>query len=141
MKEHYTTMRNERELILEISRIGHASTSVAEAIHTLQALLAGEIGASVLVVRPIHRVASSLAAESISEFLDSRRFPFRGLYTAPLVVGGRELGRLIACFGSFGSPGELLRRLTAHAAQQLGELLDREHRSPAMSAALWPLTN
>jgi hypothetical protein len=71
---------------------------------------------------------SPWAAKSVAEYLDSRQFPFRGVYTAPLIVENRKIGRLIACFVSFGSPGEFLQHLTAHIAQQLGELLARTHR-------------
>jgi hypothetical protein len=120
-------MRSERELILEISRIGHESKSVDEAVGSAQSLLAREIGGSTLLLDPAEPGISPWAAKSASEFLDSREFPFRGLYTAPLMIGNDSAGRLIACFGSFESPGESLQRLTAHIAQQFGQLLARTH--------------
>jgi len=120
-------MRSEREIIVEISRIVHASNSVAEAVETVQSLLATEIGGSTLLLDPAELGISSWAAKSASEFLDSREFPFKGLYTAPLMVGSKTAGRLIACFGSFESPGEFLRQLTVHIAQQFGYLLSRTH--------------
>jgi hypothetical protein len=121
-------MRSERELILEVSRIGHESKSVDEALKAAQSLLAREIGGSTLLLDPTEPGISSWAAKSASEFLDSREFPFRGLYTAPLTVGNERAGRLIACFGSFESPGEFLQRLTAHIAREFGPLLARTHR-------------
>jgi hypothetical protein len=57
--------------------------------------------------------------------LDSREFPFRGLYTEQLRVGGRKVGLLVACFGSFGVPGKLLPALTSQIAGQLNEILAR----------------
>ena len=60
--------------------------------------------------------------------MDSREFPFRGLYTAPLIVGNRKVGRLIACFGSFGAPVKSLPGLTAHVARQLSEIMSRTGR-------------
>jgi hypothetical protein len=122
-------MRSEREIIVEITRIGHVSKSVDEALKAAQSVLANEIGGStLLLVDPAELGISSWAAKFASEFLDSREFPFRGLYTAPLMLGSERAGRLIACFGSFESPGELLQRLTAHVALQFGQMLARIHR-------------
>ncbi len=120
-------MRSEKELILEISQIGHESKSVEEALEAAQSLLAKEIGGSTLLLDPAELGISSWAANFVSEFLDSREFPFRGLYTAPLMDGNETVGRLIACFGSVESPGEFLQRLTPHIAQQFGQLLSRTH--------------
>jgi len=118
-------MRTERELIVEISRIGRESNSVDEALDRVRSLLAAEIGGSALLIDPSEQGISSWAAKSVSEFLDSRRFPFRGLYTAPLIAENWKAGRLIACFGSFECQGVFLQHLAAHAAQQLGKLLER----------------
>jgi hypothetical protein len=120
-------MKSESEFIREISRIGNNSKSVDEAVEVVQSFLATEIGGSTLLLDPAELGLSSWAAKSASEFLDSRAFLFRGLYTVPLMVGSTKAGRLIACFGSFESPGELLHRLTVHIAQQFGELLARTH--------------
>jgi hypothetical protein len=120
-------MRSESDLIFEISRIGHESKSIDEAVNVVQSFLAAEFGASKLLLDSAELGISSWVAKSASAFLDSREFPFRGLYTAPLMVGSKTAGRLIACFGSFESPGEFLQRLTAHIAQQFGQLLGRTH--------------
>jgi len=120
-------MKTENEIIREISRIGHESVSVDEAVRIVQSLLATEIGGSKLILDSEDLGISARVAKSTSEFLDSREFPFRGLYTAPLMVGNKTAGRLIACFGSFESPGEFLQRLTAHIAHQFEQLLSRIH--------------
>jgi hypothetical protein len=123
-------MKSEKELIREISRIGEESQSVGEAAAVTQSLLATEMGVStlLLVEDSVPLGISPTAAKSASDFLDSHEFPFRGLYTAPLMAGDRKAGRLIACFGSFGSPGAFLERLTIHIAGQFGQLLDRNQR-------------
>jgi hypothetical protein len=129
-------MRSERELVLEISRIGLESDSVEEAVELAQSLLAGEIGGSAILLDPVEQGISPWATKCVSEYLDSRQFPFRGV-TVPLVVNNIKVGRLIACFVSFGFPGELLQNLAAHIAKQLGALLARTHRKvlPRLEAA------
>ena len=120
-------MNNEKDLIVEINRIVREALNIEEAIAFVQSLLDSEIGSSKLLLDPDTHRMSSRAAISVCEFLDSRQFPFRALYTAPVVVGGETVGRLVACFGSFGSPGESLQRVTAHLARQLGQLLAQTH--------------
>jgi hypothetical protein len=120
-------MRSEKELMLEISRIGRESTSLAEAVEAAQSLLAREIGSATLLIDPAEPAISSWAAKSASDFLDSRKFPFRALYTAPLAAGNLPAGRLIACFGSFETAGDFLPRLAGHIAQQFGPLLSRTY--------------
>ena len=120
------SMKSEGEIIHEIERIGQESQNITDAVKIAQSLLAAEIGGSTLLIDfPKQGGISPRAAKSISDFLDSREYPFRGIYTAPLVAGDERSGRLIACFGSFESPGEFLQRLTAHIAQQFGPLLTR----------------
>ena len=122
------SMKSESEIIHEINRIGHESQDVTDAVEIAESLLAAEIGGSTLLIDfPEQGGISARASKSISDFLDSRQFPFRGLYTAPLIAGNERAGRLIACFGSFESPGEFLQLLTAHIAQQFGPLLTRTH--------------
>jgi hypothetical protein len=121
---------NERELIAIITGLSRQSKSVEEAIRLFQTVLAAEIGGSTLLVEPVEEATSFWAAKSIAGLMDSRVFPFRGLYTQPLMVGSRKVGRLVACFGSFGASGTVLSRLTAHIAQQLGEILGRTRRTP-----------
>ncbi len=122
-------MESEAELIPLIARLSHQSRSLEEAIELFQTALTGEIGDSILVVEPVNGGSSPLVGEVMARFMESRVFPFRGLYTAPLLVGNRKVGRLVACFGSFGAPGKALSGLTEHIAQQLGEILGRTRRT------------
>lgn len=114
---------SEKELIREISRIGRVSKNVSEAVELIQALLTKEIGVFALVLDFTPHGISPDTAEFISIFLDSRQFPFRGLYTSPLLVANGEAGRLLGCVGSFGSPGELPEHLVSHIARQLATLI------------------
>ena len=123
-------MRSERELMAAITRLARQSKGAEEAIGLFQAVLTAKIGDSTLLVEPVDERTSFWAAKSIAGLMDSRVFPFRGLYTAPLMVGSRKVGRLVACFGSFDAPGLTLSHLTAHIAHQLGEVLSRTRRAP-----------
>jgi hypothetical protein len=120
-------MKSERELVREISRIGRVSKSAGEAVALVQALLTTEIGAFTLLLDFTPNGISPRTAEFVSIFLDSRQFPFRGLYTEPLFVANGQAGRLFGCVGSFGTPGELPQHLIAHIAHQLGELFAQAH--------------
>ena len=95
-----------------------------------QSVLSGEIGSAALLVDLTDEGMSPSVAKSTAAFMDSREFPFRGLYTAPLTVGNRKVGRLIACFGTFGVPGKMLPDLTSHVARQLVEVLRRTQTFP-----------
>lgn len=118
-----------RDLIPVIGRLSRQSKSVDEAIEQLQLLLAGEIGGAALQVETLENGTSPLVAQSVSALMDSREFPFRGLYTAPLIVGNRKVGRLVACFGSLGASGRSLATLTTYVARQLSEILSRTSRT------------
>lgn len=123
------TLGSERDLIPVISRLSRQSKSVGEAIELFQSVLAGEIGSATLLVDLIDEGMSPSVAKSTAAFMDSREFPFRGLYTAPLRVGNRKVGRLVACFGTFGVPGKSMPALTSHVARQLEEVLRRTSRT------------
>ena len=122
-------MRTERNLIPVINSLSRQAKSVDEAIELFQSLLAGEVGGATLLVDPVEEGISPGAGETIAAFLDSRQFPIRGLYTAPLTLGSRKVGNLVACFGSFGAPGKSLPEVTAHIAKQLSEILGRTTRA------------
>jgi hypothetical protein len=94
-------------------------------VELFQSALAERIGSAALTVDLSDGGMSPSLARSTPEFMDSREFPFRGMYTAPLAVGSRKVGRLVACFGTFGAPGKILPELTAHVARQLVEILRR----------------
>lgn len=119
----------EQELNTEIAGIVRRARSLAPALHEIRQLIAQEFGAALLVVRPAAG-GTSLPASIVSEFLESRQFPFRALYTAPLKAEGREAGTLVACIGTWGSSGDILRRITTFAGEQLAALL---RRLPAQS--------
>jgi hypothetical protein len=120
---------NENYLIPVMNRLARQARNINEAIALLQPLLAGEIGGATLFVDTNPERISPSVMKFTAAFLDSRQFPFRGLYTAPLKVGGRKVGLLVACFGSFGVPGKLLPALTSQLAGRLNEILARTSRA------------
>lgn len=122
MHGHY---RNETHLLTEITGVARIAGSLEEALRRMEALLAGEIGAATLSVRNGASAAPLLASGTLSRFFESKEFPFRGIYTAPLAEGGRPAVTLVAVFGAWGAPGDFLRRATAHAAAQLARFVPR----------------
>ena len=119
----------EQELHTEIAGIVRRARSLAPALHEIRSLIAREFGAALLVVRPAAN-GSALPASVVSEFLESREFPVRALYTTPLKSEGKEAGTLVACIGSWGTSSDVLRRITTFAGEQLASLL---RRLPAQS--------
>ena len=119
----------DQELHTEIAGIVRRAGSLAPALHEIRSLIAREFGAALLVVRP-SASGSTLPANIVSEFLESREFPVRALYTAPVKAEGREAGTLVACIGTWGTSGDILRRITTFAGEQLAALL---RRLPAQS--------
>jgi len=85
----------------------------------MQALFAAEIGETNLLVRPAGRRSSVFREPTVAGFIESRTFPFRGVYTAPLGTAGV----LIACVGSWGAPREAIQHLVEHAGVRLSPLL------------------
>ena len=73
-------------------------------------------------------------AKFLADFLDSRQFPFRGFYTAPVDADDGASGRLIAGFASHGLPGPLLPKLSKHIANELGQLLARTRQAGTTQA-------
>jgi hypothetical protein len=122
-------MGTERNLIPVINSLSRQAKSLDEAIELFQSLLAGEVGGATLLVDPAEEGISPGTGKTVAAFMESRQFPFRGLYTAPLTVGSRRVGKLIACFGSFGAPGKSLPEVTAQIARQLSEILGRTTRA------------
>jgi hypothetical protein len=112
-------MMNERQLISEIGGIARRAASVEEAMARMEGLLGREVGAATLLLRP---AGGGLNESAVSGFLESREFPFRGVYTAPLAEQSQSL---VACFGSWGAPGDLLKRATASIAKDLSTLTGR----------------
>jgi hypothetical protein len=124
-------MMNERQLISEIGGIARRAVSVAEAVSGIESLLRRAIGSATLLLRQVD--GGRLNETAVSDFLESREFPFRGVYTAPLVEEGNSRATLVACFGSWGAPGELLRRATVSIARDLSTLSGRL-RLPAVTS-------
>jgi hypothetical protein len=122
------TRGNEQHLIPVIGRLARQARNIDEAIALFQPLLADEIGGANLFVDASEESISPAVMKSTAALLDSHQFPFRGLYTAPLKVGERRVGLLVACFGSFGVPGKLLPAITNQVAKQLNEILARTTR-------------
>lgn len=106
-----------RGLVPEIERISRRSTSLEEAIHSVEAALKSEIGDATLLLQPEGEKLSPFSLGAVSSFLESRTFPFRGVYTAP-----SRAGRLIVLFGGFGEPGKFFQELTNRIATELGAL-------------------
>jgi hypothetical protein len=131
------TFGREKEMIPLIQQLSRQAKSVEEAIDLIQAMLAGQIGGATLLIEPLDRGLSPYIARAISSFMDSRAFPFRGFYTIPLKVRGKNAGRLIACFGTFGAPENFLPRLSTHIATALGEVLGRVGTSNIGNLGAW----
>jgi hypothetical protein len=119
----------QRNLIPAISHLSRQAKNIDEAIDLFQSLLTREVGGATLLVDRAEEGISPRTTQTIAAFMESRQFPFRGLYTAPVTVGARKAGRLVACFGSFGAPEKLLPDVTAHIARQLSEILSRTTRA------------
>jgi hypothetical protein len=117
----------EKEILVEISRITGDARNVGEAVERIEACLALEVGSALIRLKPPGAGAALFRDSPISRFMESREFPFRGLYIAPLAVRGKDAGTLVACFGSWGSRGEFLHRATAHSGEQLAALLIRTY--------------
>ena len=110
----------DRELIRGIERISRRSRNIEEAIHEVEAALKSEIGEAQLLLQPAGEKLSPSSLQTVSSFLESRAFPFRGVYTAP-----SRAGRLIVCFGGVGGPGRFFQELTDRIASELGTLQHR----------------
>jgi len=115
----------EKELFREIVRIAHDADGLTPALARIQSLLASEWGKALLIIRPASPAAVTSLPPAVSNFLDSRDFPFRGLYIAPLLSGTETAGTLVACIGTWNAPTDTLRRITNFASQQLIDLARR----------------
>src|SRR6266851_4481291 len=115
----------ENELLSEIGNIVRHADGIPSALTRIQSLLASHCGGALLIIRPASPGAVLPAVPAVCEFLESRQFPFRGLYMAPLNSGNRAEGTLVACLGTWSVPGDLLRRITNFVGQQLTDLARR----------------
>jgi hypothetical protein len=107
----------DKELIQGIERISRRSRNIREAIRDVEAALKSEIGEAQLLLQPEGENLSPFSLQTVSSFLESRAFPYRGVYTA-----SSRAGRLIVCLGGFGIPGQLFQDLTSTIASELDAL-------------------
>jgi hypothetical protein len=117
MKEH--------ELLKEIGRIVRDAKTLTAALRRVQTVLADHCGGALLIIRPEAPGSAISTAPAVCDFLESRQYPVRGFYAAPLNYGARAAGTFIACIGTWGVPCDLLRRVTNFAGQQLADLARR----------------
>jgi hypothetical protein len=109
---------SEKEFVRDLNRIVRESGIAEDAIEKTQALFAAEFGVTRLLLRPLLWHASIFGEPVVRDFIESRSFPFRGVYTAPLGADGV----LIACIGSWGAPIETIQSRVEHAAARLAPL-------------------
>jgi len=112
----------EPEILREIDHIVGIADGIQSALTQIQALLARYCGEALLIIRPAEPGPVLPGTSAAFEFLESREFPFRGLYMAPLRAGNRNAGTLIICIGTWGVPGDLPRRITNYLGQRLSTL-------------------
>lgn len=123
----------ENELLVEITRAINCSSTLEEATQRVQSVLDEEIGAACLIVCPEPLRASHFREGRVLSLWESREFPFRGVYTQPIRNGNRCL---IACFGSWGAAGDLLRRIVVHIATAFDRFLaQKRSMAPAREEA------
>ncbi|HEY4086407.1 MAG TPA: hypothetical protein VGM43_10740 [Bryobacteraceae bacterium] len=108
------------ELIRGIERISRRSRNIEEAIYNVEAALKSQIGEAQLLLQPEGEKLAPFSIQAVTSFLESRAFPFRGVYTA-----SSRAGRLIVCLGGFGTPGQFFQELTNRIASELGALPGR----------------
>ena len=118
----------ERELTEKITGLAIRAQSVKQLLDSVATLLTGEFGSAILFLRPLAHgrplfTEPGLSDFNVAQFLESRDYPFRGVYTARVVHRGRPHATLVACFGTWGSSGEILHRVTSLVAEQIGEIV------------------
>jgi hypothetical protein len=107
---------NENVLKREISQIFRHTEPYAAAIEAAAALLSHEVGDVRIVSRSDAGKRSIFRDPAIAAFLESRDFPFRGIYNAAAGQGTA----LILCVGSWGAPPRFMQSLAEHVALEAG---------------------
>jgi hypothetical protein len=120
-----------QNLIPAINRLAREAHTVENAIELLQPLLADEFGAAALQVVSAGNGITDSTRKTITGFLESHDFPFRGIYTAPIVERGAKVGWLIAGFKSSVDHGGVLPTITNHLASQLSEIRNTTRKTVA----------
>lgn len=117
----------EDQILFQISRIIGASTTFLEALEQTRALLEPTLGALALTIALPQRMPSrtDVAQTHVEQILEAVEAPYRSLYAVPLRSGGKELGKLIACYASEEFHGAIPQRVSHYVGEQLGMLLDR----------------
>lgn len=119
-------MRSEKEVKTDLSYITNSSRDSQEVLERFQQFFSREIDGLAFFSHQRRDSTRHLDDASVSRLLDSRHYPLRCLYMVPLFPNGRDAGTLIACFAAFDTPGEILRSLTSHVAQEFEGLLARQ---------------
>jgi len=107
---------SDREIKREVIRILRQADSYQQAARQIEELL--QDGAAEATLLLCHGDQSIGKDERIAAFLYSRKFPFRGVYTAQV-----KGGVLALCLGSMGPPEAGLQSLVEHVATHAVELL------------------
>jgi GAF domain-containing protein len=126
----------EAEILFQVSQIVSATDSFTSAVKQIRSLLELALGAQALTLLGASdlpgRVSSKRAfskvdavTPQVEEFLESLDLPYRSLYSVPLRAGGKELGKLIACYASPEFHADVPRRVSNYVGEQLGMLLQR----------------
>ena len=106
---------SEKELTRESKRIIRGSTVLDQALEHLRILLSAEVGDVTLFIVWAGSQPSVFSDAKVLSFLESRVFPSRGVYTAPVGTAAT----LVACLGSWGSPVHYVQSLIASIGTQL----------------------
>ena len=121
----------EAEILFQVSQIVSTTNSFTSAVKQIRGLLELALGAQALTLLGASdwpgRASSKVDAVTpqVEEFLESLDLPYRSLYSVPLRAGGKELGKLIACYASPEFHADIPRRVSNYVGQQLGMLLER----------------
>ena len=111
----------EREFLREVSRIARESSRLHEAVSGIQLLVSREIGVATFLIRPADGNHAVFRDPMVTEFLESRAFPFRGVYKAHL--GSSAV--IIICLGSWGAPGKFTHQMVDRIGQELTRWMER----------------
>lgn len=111
----------EREFLREVGRIARESSHLYEAVSGIQLLVSREIGLATFLIRPSDENHAVFRDPIVTEFLESKEFPFRGVYKAHL--GSSAV--VIICIGSWGAPCEFTHQLVDRIGHELSRVLER----------------
>src|ERR1700734_4380312 len=108
----------EAEILFQVSQIVSSTDSFTSAVKQIRSLLEFALGAQALALLGASdlpgRASSKVDAVTpqVEEFLESLDLPYRSLYSVPLRAGGKELGKLIACYASAEFHADVPRRVS-----------------------------